>query len=235
MLRLRQAFALKEEENPLLDGELPASYVDAALSVEGREDLIPVDVWAVPLHFSNGEKAGAMGVVQETSREALYRKAIVGFQRTVGHDIRNAVSVLEGYLPLLLASSGKPEGGASHHRDAGPRLATHARHHHLDDEQRAAYRRARAVSGERFLLRELVLEAIRTLAPAAYNKDVRIESEVGEELLVRGSRDMPIAALTNLLYAAVKIRPQPQRGAHCGRGRDRRPFSSVAVPFPLQI
>ncbi|MHB2021521.1 MAG: nitrogen regulation protein NR(II), partial [Candidatus Xenobia bacterium] len=168
-LRLRESLVLSERQNPLLEGELPASWVDAGLALEGADDLIPVDVWAMPLETEAGKPVGALAVVQETSREALYHKAVVGFQRTVGHDIRNAVSVLEGYLPLLLSSCGKPE-------QARPIIETLGRASQLlQGITTLMMNNARLTETlhppqpERLLLRELVLEATRTLAPAAYN------------------------------------------------------------------
>lgn len=208
-LRMRDRFTPRTDGNPLLaevfESGREVSWADAGLALEGSDDLIPVDAWGVPLTNPDGETVAALGVVQDTRREALHRKAVDGFQRTVGHDIRNAVSVLEGYLPLLMASEGRSESSR-------PIIETLGRASQLlNGITTLMLSNARLTHGfspldpERLLLSELVLEAVRTIGPAAYNKDVRITTEVGNEVLVRGSKELLTVAMTNVVYAAVKF------------------------------
>jgi signal transduction histidine kinase len=182
--------------------------VTDSLCIERADNACAVDLYGVPLiDAADGRILGGLAIVQDASSRRLLSLSMESFQATAGHDLRNGLSVLEGYLPMLLG------GDVASFSDGGRSI--------LESMQKASHLLGSVVTllifnsrfsrglvqdnKERLLLHEIFLEASRLMDPVARNKDVSIDLELDEEMLVVGSRTDLYGAFANLLYAAAKF------------------------------
>lgn len=211
VLNMAQDFTPLWGDNPVLDEVLQTGQrverVNCGLSIHTAAGERAIDFTGEPLVDVDQSTWGAIAVLRDATRERTLEKALDGMERTAGHDLRNAVGVLEGYLPLLTSGevARMDDGGLAIFQTL---MRTSRLLQSIINLMLTTTRYCRTLIKEReesLLLSELFMTATRALEPTAANKDISFAPQVPGDLVVMGQEDLLQAAMSNLLYAATKL------------------------------
>ncbi|HEY4000340.1 MAG TPA: hypothetical protein VGO93_15805 [Candidatus Xenobia bacterium] len=194
--------------NPLLEEVLRTGEVvtrSRGLSIRTRAGERAIDFRGEPITRSD-TVVGALAVLTDVTEKRSLERTLEGLERTAGHDLRNAVGVLEGYLPLL-------ESDVGSQAIVQTLVRTSQLLNAIVSIMLSTARCSRLVAapgplhGERrqVLPNQLVAAAIRSVEPIAANKDITLEPRGPAQLTWRGYPELLQTAVTGLLFAASKL------------------------------
>lgn len=196
--------------DPTSHAALPTFELEA---VRADQQVVPVEIQVAPLPTTEGLllRVGVRDISERQRLQAETDRIKDEFLATVSHELRTPLTSILGYAELL--------------EDLGPdQVGDHARVF-IDVITRGARRELRLVddlltlvwiaNGELSLrptlvdLRQVVVETIESLEPAALDADVLMSFVTdGTDVHVRGDRDRLGQAIDNVITNAIKFAPQ---------------------------
>lgn len=172
----------------------------------GPEESVRLFARSAPLHDSAGTRLGCVIILSDISRLQRLERTRQDFIVNVSHELRTPITVIKGYLELLLdGASGDPAATA---RFLGRILLQAERMRELVDDLMLLSRLDQPAATEGFSTDLVSVNGILSAAVAATGNMaaqwlVRVEIECAEELLLPADPQLLIRAVANLVRNAV--------------------------------
>ncbi len=190
--------------------ELGGDY-EVLLAMDGRER--PISTKAAPICKGDGGIGGIVMVFRDVSREREIERLKQDFISSVSHELRTPLTSIKAYTETILNDSDMSE--ETKHQfltiidEESNRLATLIEGlleiSRIDSGTMTIMHEAVDVAG-------LTKEVLAALQSLANKKDVRLESDMEDDLgLLEGDSDRIQSTLTNLLSNAIKFTPSGGR------------------------